>query len=145
MSAATEYASHRGAQRARPHCMSHLPSKPAPYEQRCSFCRAARAEVRSLIAGPSVSICDACARLAIQILLEETAEPAPHDAACSFCHKARAEVRVLIPGPAEHICDQCVQLCSQFLDEEGSLGGVSALPTARVRKKPWWQRFRGRG
>lgn len=125
--------------------MSDPSSGPAPHEQRCSFCRTARAEVRSLIAGPRVSICDACAQLAIQILLEETAEPVPHDAVCSFCRAARAEVRVLIPGAAEHICDQCVQLCSELLDEDGSLGGVAALPAARVRTKPWWQRFRRRG
>lgn len=125
--------------------MSDPSSEPAPHEQRCSFCGASRAEVRSLIAGPSVSICDACAHLAIQILLEETAEPVSGDAVCSFCRKARPEARILIPGPAEHICDACVQLCSAILEADGTLGGVSELPVARVRKKTWWQRLRRRG
>ena len=40
----------------------------APWVPGCSFCGRARAEVRYLVAGPRVAICDACVKLSSDIL-----------------------------------------------------------------------------
>lgn len=41
-----------------------------PHEQQCSFCAKPLAELRQLIAGPGVSICDECVSLCVNILAE---------------------------------------------------------------------------
>ena len=38
---------------------------------RCSFCSKPQAEVRKLIAGPGVYICDQCVDLCVDIIAEE--------------------------------------------------------------------------
>lgn len=43
----------------------------------CSFCGKDHKEVRKLIAGPTVFICDECVRLCQEILDEPIANPAP--------------------------------------------------------------------
>lgn len=40
------------------------------HEAQCSFCKKPRAEVRALVAGPGVSICDDCVALCNEILAE---------------------------------------------------------------------------
>lgn len=138
--------------------MSDRPAPLPPHARRCSFCNKARAELRALVAGPDASVCDECVAVAIQILLDGTAERVPHDTACSFCHRTRAQVRVMIPGPGDAICDACVQLSANVLldgghldaaladalAEAGFIGAAPALPTARVRVT-WWKRWLGRG
>lgn len=42
---------------------------------RCSFCGKAQHEVRRLVAGPSVYICDECVELCRDIIVEELGEP----------------------------------------------------------------------
>ncbi len=44
----------------------------------CSFCGKSQHEVRKLIAGPSVYICDECVDLCNDIIREEIKEVAPH-------------------------------------------------------------------
>jgi hypothetical protein len=46
-------------------------------EFHCSFCGKARREVRKLIAGPRVFICDECVGLCVHIVNEEPREDAP--------------------------------------------------------------------
>lgn len=47
-------------------------SAPPPLpELRCSFCGTAQREVRKLVAGPGVRICDECIALAASIVAEE--------------------------------------------------------------------------
>lgn len=45
----------------------------------CSFCGKTREQVRKLIAGPTVYICDECVDLCQEILAEERAAPGPSD------------------------------------------------------------------
>ena len=45
----------------------------------CSFCGKTQHEVRRLIAGPTVFICDECIELCMQIILEERGNPARQD------------------------------------------------------------------
>lgn len=118
---------------------------PEPHTQRCSFCGKPRLEVRALVAGPGLSICDECTGAATHIVREETAERAPLDAACSFCSKRRAEVNVLVPGPGIYICDECVQRCVDILAEVVPAQVAPRLPVARVRTgASWWRRWTGR-
>ena len=46
----------------------------------CSFCGKSQHEVRKLIAGPSVFICDECVDLCNDIIREEIQENAPEEA-----------------------------------------------------------------
>lgn len=43
----------------------------------CSFCGKSREQVRKLIAGPGVFICDDCIRLCAAIIEEELGPPSP--------------------------------------------------------------------
>ncbi len=42
----------------------------------CSFCRKSQHEVKKLIAGPAVYICDACVGLCVKVI-EDTSDPDP--------------------------------------------------------------------
>ncbi|WP_133135562.1 ATP-dependent Clp protease ATP-binding subunit ClpX [Legionella rowbothamii] len=61
----------------------------------CSFCGKSQHEVKKLIAGPSVFVCDECVELCNDIIREET-------------HEAHEEAEVHLPSPKE---------ISKFLDE----------------------------
>lgn len=61
----------------------------------CSFCGKSQHEVKKLIAGPSVFVCDECVELCNDIIREET-------------HDTHEEAEVQLPSPQE---------ISGFLDE----------------------------
>ena len=109
----------------------------------CSFCTASQHEVRKLIAGPGVYICDACVGLAGGVV--GSGRPAatrlgqlravPEDdsqAQCSFCGKHRdqlaslaalspepeAETKPEAPNEPAAICQECVSLCEEILTED---------------------------
>jgi ClpX C4-type zinc finger len=102
----------------------------------CSYCDKTHREVRKLIAGPTVYICDECVKLCNDILAEEAqrthlatdetaSPPKRHEGAresgpklCSFCGKSRAEVSKLIAGPAACICNECIGVCNDIIAEE---------------------------
>jgi len=111
----------------------------------CSFCGAAQRQVRKLIAGPGVYICERCIDLASRVLtdgrehsnrwtrLDTETEP---EARCSFCGKRRREVAGMIvapdrppvgkygskrrvrrsPGVRE--CSDCLAVCGEIRAEE---------------------------
>src|SRR5262245_15170702 len=56
----------------------------------CSFCGKSHAEVKKLIAGPGVYICDNCVIICKRVLDEELAS-----------HRRRQKVRGHVPKPAE--------------------------------------------
>ncbi len=72
----------------------------------CSFCGKGQREVRKLIAGPSVYICDECVRLTFDILAKGESPPSQ----CSFCHDNRQKLRKLVVAARgyTYICDECV-------------------------------------
>jgi ATP-dependent protease Clp ATPase subunit len=46
---------------------------------RCSFCGKSQTEVKTLIAGPGVFICDECVQLCQSIIAKKAATPAPQE------------------------------------------------------------------
>ena len=100
----------------------------------CAFCGKSQRQVRKLIAGPTVYICDECIKLCNDILAEEKhkkreARDQPEREnekrakesitfCCSFCGKTQREVRNLIAGPSVYICNECIGLCNDIIWEE---------------------------
>jgi hypothetical protein len=111
----------------------------------CSFCGKNQQQVRKLIAGPTVYICDQCIKLCNEIIARETKPvgrspertPAPPKKetmtstanqllCCSFCGKSQREARKLIAGPTVYICDECIGLCNDIIVEQIDLENVAA-------------------
>jgi ATP-dependent protease Clp ATPase subunit len=96
----------------------------------CSFCGQNQKQVRKLIAGPDVYICDRCISGALAV----TAEPGRtvstpiatirqvRDEAgagpCSFCGKPRHQVAAMASAGDARICGECLGLCGEIVDEE---------------------------
>ena len=55
-------------------------------ERRCSFCNKREHEVRKLVAGPDVNICDSCVRIATEII-EHSARGPSRSAGREFVRK----------------------------------------------------------
>ena len=106
------------------------PPPPPTAVIRCTFCKRSQKEVKKLIAGPGVYICDVCVGLthslargnADEVTAGDQSMEAVRDqsnARCSFCKKRSREVKVLINGGGVHICNECVDLCDDILAAEG--------------------------
>ena len=87
------------------------PAKPL----RCSFCNKSQADVKQLIAGPNVYICDECVDICLDILAEDrvlekgdlppAAQPPASPDSCSRC--GRATVPIDLPR-GQLICLPCL-------------------------------------
>ncbi|HEX2685205.1 MAG TPA: ClpX C4-type zinc finger protein [Kofleriaceae bacterium] len=88
----------------------------------CSFCARPRGDVRCLIAGPGVAICDACVAVAARVVrgAEDATPP------CSFCRAQRA--RSQHTEGELRICNVCIDLCAEMLCEEYGLDVFRAAP-----------------
>lgn len=114
-------------------------------ELRCSFCGHYQSQVKKLIAGPGVYICDECTELSMEIIEEElrkegrdtpdhdhtheeTGQQIPKlgELRCSFCGHYQSQVKRLITGPEVYICDECIELCGEIIEE--GLGKDSVDP-----------------
>jgi hypothetical protein len=104
----------------------------------CTFCGNSQYQVRKLIAGPSVYICDACVELARGMISSGSAAStrlgpvhavADQDGRvrCRFCGKHRDEVAgmaAMPAGPGDEasgpaaICAECLSLCIEIITEE---------------------------
>jgi ATP-dependent protease Clp ATPase subunit len=62
----------------------------------CTFCRKSEHQVRKLVAGPGVYICDECVEIAHRIMSAEGAEPPTVET--SRWRRAVARLRGLLPG-----------------------------------------------
>ncbi len=104
-----------------------------PTTQRvCSFCGREQRQVRKLVAGPGVYICDPCILAAVGVTAsgrpakDPTMRPVPTGSQlpCSFCGKARTQVQALVSAPTRQeqkpptICDECLGLCGEILSEQ---------------------------
>jgi ATP-dependent Clp protease ATP-binding subunit ClpX len=77
---------------------------------RCSFCGKSQDEVKKLIAGPTVYICDECIELCNDIILEEGA-----------AEKSKAFKRLLTPREIYQKLDEYI--VGQTKAKKNSLGG----------------------
>jgi hypothetical protein len=112
--------------------------RPGPPRLACSFCGKHQHEVRKLIAGPGVYICDPCVALAENVI--SSGDPAETELGtmtdlpahatglkCSFCGKDRRqaaglavmpEVTVERTSAGAAICSECLVLCIEIIAEE---------------------------
>lgn len=104
----------------------------------CTFCGSSQREVRKLVAGPGVYICDGCIVLADGVVGSGSAagtrlgpiRAVPEQdggTRCRFCAKRRDHVTGLAAMPAGSgdtfagpaaICTECLSLCTEILEEE---------------------------
>ena len=109
----------------------------------CSFCGKRQNEVRKLIAGPGVYICDPCIDLAGNVVGSGqpadtelgTMDALPAHATrlkCSFCGKDRGQASGMAVMPAvtlertsanAAICSECLVLCNEIITEEFGADG----------------------
>jgi ClpX C4-type zinc finger len=110
----------------------------------CAFCGAAGSEVRKLIAGPGVFICDRCLDLAHEV--DAAGQRRANDltmlvplglaeakARCSFCGRQRSQTDAMVHAPRRpavgrhaeqtrdagvRICRDCLSLCEEILASE---------------------------
>ena len=112
--------------------------RPDPGLLACSFCGKQQNEVRKLIAGPGVYICDRCIDLAVDVITSGRAartalgamDNVPEEQSgvrCNFCGKDRGQVeRVAImpdvtverTSSSAAICSECLALCGEIITEE---------------------------
>jgi hypothetical protein len=114
-------------------------------DRECSFCGATQRQVRSLIAGPGVFICERCVDLADEVVTEgedrsnrwtRLAPERESQAKCSFCGKRRQDAAAMVvapdrpaigkfgrkrltrqfPGVRE--CSDCLDLCHEVMAEQ---------------------------
>src|SRR5437879_2705645 len=103
----------------------------------CSYCGASQSDVRKLVPGPSVLICNECVGRGVVALLgnaaRSTGRPesqqgnAPNPTYCAFCGKQPSEVKRLVARNGVCICDACLVASVDILldGEKPSNGAVS--------------------
>ena len=94
----------------------------------CTWCGRPPSEVKKLIAGPNVYICDGCVAAAERAIdgaaggtgaLRRAKRGAA--TACAFCRKRGSAERSLLRGPA-NICSACLRMCREILDNRAASG-----------------------
>jgi hypothetical protein len=83
---------------------------------RCSFCNKTQRDVRLLIAGPQVYICDDCTGICQEILTENEEKlppPDPGTLRCAICKSWIPRPSALILGTGASLC----QICRSVVEE----------------------------
>ena len=96
----------------------------------CSFCGKNQKQVKKLIAGPSVYICNECIER-VHVVLAATGKATSTPVAtirrvsyadraerCSFCGKRRHQVAAIASTGHAQICNECIELCDEIISEE---------------------------
>jgi len=84
---------------------------------RCSFCNKTQDEVRKLIAGPKVHICEECVDRCMDVLAEELAKK-PQD--CLLCGLTKEMHEMSwIPGRGP-VCSGCLDAVRSVIEHEGT-------------------------
>jgi len=95
----------------------------------CSFCGKHQKQVRKLIAGPGVYICDGCID-GVHTVLATTGRTVgtpiatlrqvgadARDARCSFCGKGLDRVEAMATAGNARICNECLDLCNEIISD----------------------------
>lgn len=94
----------------------------------CSFCSKSRDEVRKLVAGPSVHICDECVELCRSILAEEGPDeatpasnvPTEENRLCGICMEERESDELIFLPHAAYMCASCLEEIQAVRDKRGA-------------------------
>ena len=102
---------------------------------RCSFCNKEQRNVRKIIAGPKVSICDECVDICVDIIAEdEEAQSAfstfsPGNAAavnCSLCEMSTAVDQCVVIPDRGPLCRVCIDIIRLATDPDNEVEGGGA-------------------
>ncbi len=101
-----------------------MPSADEQSELRCSFCNKSQRQVRKIVAGPNVQICDECIDICVDILAEDRKDapatpPDPVDnastspslaaAPCALCHMTTpGEHLIAVDRRRGALCPGCI-------------------------------------
>lgn len=93
----------------------------------CSFCSKSQEEVRKLVAGPSVHICDECVELCKNILAEDredggksrSKESAEENRLCGICMEERESDELVFLPHAAYMCASCLEDLQSVRDKRG--------------------------
>lgn len=118
----------------------------------CSFCGKSQREVRKLIGGPAVYICDGCIRLCNDILAEEipAQKSSPPPALCERCSTPLAEGRCATCDAGVEGLElitrsgyASVRAMASLLELEGLSPEMEKVPPARPEEKvhPLWNLY----
>jgi hypothetical protein len=100
---------------------------------RCSFCGKSQGEIRKLIAGPNVYICDECVDLCNDILereaesvsTREEATPVHSIASCALCRLPKDVTELRMIGEKGVLCVECIDTVRSVVEsvesDEGTL------------------------
>ena len=119
------------------HSQSSNPEKRLVGEPlRCSFCNKVENDVRKLIAGPSVFICDECVELCVEIIANDprlqalsqdstesqrrhatTATLPQNSAACCLCGKSASLTEMLPVENRGLLCGECADVIEDAIAE----------------------------
>jgi hypothetical protein len=96
--------------------------KPTP-DMVCTFCGRPPGEVKKLVAGPEVYVCDGCIARARKTLADRAPSGAPQltraaeraRVTCSFCGKARAAGREIACADQARVCEECLAICEDIV------------------------------
>jgi Pyruvate/2-oxoacid:ferredoxin oxidoreductase delta subunit len=91
----------------------------------CSFCGKNQQEVRKVIAGPSVHICNECVNLCDEILVKEnvketeSAVPSTEERLCGICMEPRETDELIFLPHAAYMCAGCLEDIQLVRDKHG--------------------------
>ena len=95
----------------------------------CSFCGKSQNEVRKLVAGPSVHICDECIELCKNILVEEldsggrkgksAKATVSENRLCGICMEERESDELIFLPHAAYMCAGCLEDIQAVRDKQG--------------------------
>lgn len=110
-------------------------------EPRCSFCKRSQDDVRKLIAGPNVFICDDCVQVCVDIVADDNLGPGIAEQlvrattpqwssaiSCTLCRMPVVLEEVVQVDGRAFLCPQCVSAIRSALAEAEAESG---LPDAK--------------
>jgi len=123
-------------------CRRETRARPRYHEAvKCSFCGKTHDEVKRLIAGPSVYICDECVMLCVDVV-EEQASVETAGTGRVIARRAKERLLVRLPDGSVHVCDQITEwepfrhdgILFEWCRAEGSVRAKTKLAVVCVRR-----------